>query len=130
MLKPGGRMAFYTIFIPSTLPEEMRRRVQREAPGQGEAYSRASQPSLLRSAGFVNAEERDVTEEYLRTARAWYEARARRGDVLRKLQGDEIFESQQANRAKNIRAIEQGWLKRSLFIAARPERGGGAGADG
>lgn len=118
MLKPGGRIAYYNIFIAEELAEDVRRRVGKAAsPG---VYTRAQQRGLLRSAGFVRIEETDVTDEYLRTQRALYEANARHARTLRKIQGEELFEQRQTDREKALRGIELGFLRRALFVAERP----------
>lgn len=119
-LKPGGRIAYHNIFIAHDLPDSERRRIARR--GNPSVYSRAGQQALLRSAGFVNIEETDLSDEYLRVQRALYEANARRARELRKTQGEAQFEERQENRRRSLQAIEAGRLRRSLFVAERPSR--------
>ena len=85
MLKPGGRIAYYNIFIAEDLPPESRRKVA--SSGWQEAYTPARQQGLLRSAGFTNIRETDVTAEYLRVAQALYDANMRRARSLRESLG-------------------------------------------
>lgn len=118
LLRPGGRIAFYTIFIPPGLDEANYRRVvaSNEPP---EVASSATQPALLRSAGFVDIDEVDVTGEFGRTARAWYEARERHASEMRELEGEAAFAEAQAGRRERLKFIEAGLLRRSLFTAVR-----------
>lgn len=118
LLRPSGRLAFYTIFIPSGLTEaEYRRAVSLGDPP--EVVSRAGPSALLRSAGFADFEEIDVTEEYLRTAGGWYAARERYASELRESEGEAEFADSQASRKGRLELIGAGLLRRSLFVAHR-----------
>ena len=120
MLKPGGRIGYFNIFITHEIPEQERRRYGRESPWR---YTRAEQQALLRSADFVRIEEQDVTDEYLRIQRALYEANERHARSLRRVQGAAQFEERQMNRRRTLEQIERGVLRRSLLLAAKPSRG-------
>ena len=117
VLKPGGRIAYFNIFIAEHLPDETRRRIAKA--GNPSVYSRSEQLGLLRSAGFVNIEATDVTDEYLRVQRAVYEANERHARALRRVQGRGVFEERQRNRSRTLENIEAGVLRRSLFVAER-----------
>ena len=122
-LKPGGRIAYYNIFINDELsPDERRRRRGVGPPG---VYTRAHQQDMLRSAGFVNIQETDVTEEYGRLQRALYEANKRHARSLRRSLGATTFDETQARRVRTSEGIEAGTLRRSLLFAERPRRGSG-----
>ncbi len=118
-LKPGGRIAFYTIFVAPRLSAADRRRVLalNDPP---EVASRAGHSELLRTAGFVDVEETDETEHFLCTARGWYEARERHAAELLRLEGEMEFEEGQARRRAKLKVIEAGLLRRALFVAKRP----------
>jgi len=120
VLKPGGRIAYFNIFISHDVPQEEQRYFARFNRGQ---YSRAEQAGLLRSAGFVRIEETDVSPEYLRVQRALYQANERHARSLRRALGAARFEEHQANRQRTLRGIETGVLRRALFFAERPARG-------
>jgi hypothetical protein len=120
VLKPGGRIAYFNIFIAEHLPDEARRRIAKA--GNPSVYSRSEQLGLLRSAGFVNIEATDVTDEYLRVQRAVYEANERHARALRRVQGPGVFEERQRNRSRTLENIEAGVLRRSLFVAERARR--------
>ena len=63
-----------------------------------------------------------MTDEYLRIATAWFEANNRHAALVRETDGDEAFERRQAERRLQIKAIEDGLLCRSLFVASRAMR--------
>ncbi len=117
-LKPSGRIAYYNIFVAEELSTHERRRIAKL--GNPNVYTRAEQQSLLHSAGFVRIEEKNVTAEYLRVQRAYYEANARHARSLRRSLGKAKFEEQQASRKRTVQGIEAGVLRRSLFVAERP----------
>jgi len=79
VLKPGGRLAFYTIYIPPGLPPDVYERAKGAAPGA--AGSRQGHQSMLASAGFKEIHEIDVTPQYLATIRARSTSRGRRRGV-------------------------------------------------
>jgi hypothetical protein len=119
LLKPGGKIAFYTIFIAAGTSDADRRRIL--AIGDPPALaSSATEAELLRSAGFVDIEEDDVTDEYLHISRGWHEGRERYAAELRKLEGSQAFEEGQATRRKRIAFIQAGLQRRALFVARRP----------
>ncbi len=78
---------------------------------------RREQRDLLRSAGFTEIAETDVTDEFLRIARALLEARDRLATELRESEGESEFTKEQAERRARVAAIEGGLLRRSLFVA-------------
>ncbi len=118
LLKPGGRLAFYTIFATPGLSEPQYRRARRSGPNHL-STRRAGHPELIASAGLRLIAERDLTPQFLRTARAWYEGRRRFEAELRQADGDAYFEERQRDGIIQMRAIEAGLLKRALFVATR-----------
>ena len=119
LLRPGGSLAFYTIFIPPGLSEAAYRRARALGPS-GVASRRRAPQELLRSAGFVRISETKLAAEFLRIARAWLEARERHAAELRQSDGESQFEQKQAEDRREVEAIEAGLLRRSLFVAERP----------
>lgn len=75
---------------------------------------------MLRSAGYVGANEIDVTDAFLDTAQAWFREAARHAGDLAPLEPPGAFDERQAERLRMISAIEGGLLRRSLFAATRP----------
>jgi cyclopropane fatty-acyl-phospholipid synthase-like methyltransferase len=118
LLRPGGRIAFTTIYVTPGLSPTERRRAHRSGPRA--VASRAEQPRLLAAAGFVDVDELDLTNEFARTGRAWIEEWDRNANELQALEGLVAFEDRQRDRRVQLRAIEDGLLRRGLFSARRP----------
>jgi hypothetical protein len=75
---------------------------------------------LLRGAGFIDVAEIDGTEEFRAVARAWIDQWDEHRDALTAIYGDAEFGSRQHDRRVQLRAVEEGLLRRSLFIGTRP----------
>jgi hypothetical protein len=120
VLRPGGRIAFYTIAVARGLTTRDRRRAV--CCGPPAVGTRSDYRSLLRSAGFVEIDEVDVTAAYLDTARAWLRHRQEFEAGLAALEPPGAFADKLACRRRAIALIEAGHLRRSLLIATRPNR--------
>ncbi|MHA6784317.1 hypothetical protein ACVGOW_25475 [Pseudonocardia saturnea] len=118
VLRPGGRIAYYTIHIPPGLSDRERRRGARAGPPA--VASSSAYPRLLRSARFVEMVEVDVTAAYLDTARAWLRHGHRSAEQLATLAPPGEFVESLARRRIALAAIESGLLRGSLFLGARP----------
>ena len=79
------------------------------------------QAELLEAAGFVPIVVTDVTRDFLETARRWFTRAWELEAELRSTLGDALFDEQQADRKKMITAVEEGLLRRALFVGARPK---------
>lgn len=119
VLIPSGLIAFYTIFIAPGLSDAEYRRASRSGAGAITSWRR-SQADLLRSAGFSDVSETDVTAEYLRVARSWGEGRERHAAELRQAEGEAQFAERQRGNRMARTAIEAGLIRRGLFVARRP----------
>ena len=98
LLRPGGRMAFTTIYIAPGVSERDYRRAAR-ARGRGAAEKR-TMLELLTTAGFADVRERDVTPAFARTTRAHIEAAGQYAEGLRDAWGPLRFaESLRGRRA-------------------------------
>ena len=75
---------------------------------------------LLRRAGFVDVTEIDGTEEFRAVAKEWIDQWDEHRDALTAVYGEPEFESRQHDRRMQLRAVEDGLLRRSLFVASRP----------
>jgi ubiquinone/menaquinone biosynthesis C-methylase UbiE len=117
-LRPGARTAFSVIF-PSPGLSAARARQAIEA-GPPHCGLRTSYPSLLRSAGFVEIEERDLTPEYLATAARRLEVTEQFADGLVWMLGHRDYDETHAERRITVAAVADGLLRRSLFVARRP----------
>lgn len=118
MLRPGGLLAVTTIFIPPGLSAQDHRRAVRAGPPAVAATR--DYPALLRSAGFAQLDEIDLTDAYLTTARAWHRYGLEFQAELAALHPPGEFADQLARRHRAITAIQAGLLRRSLFLARRP----------
>jgi cyclopropane fatty-acyl-phospholipid synthase-like methyltransferase len=118
ILRPGGRMAFTTIWVTPGLEPRDRRRAVRAGPWH--VASRRPYVDLLQQAGFVDIVEHDVTAAYAATQRAWCEAEAAHADELRRLLGDQGYAAAQGERRRTREAITDGLLGRSLLAATAP----------
>ncbi len=118
LLRPGGRIAYYTIFVtPGLSPAEFRRALRAGPPAV--ASRRRTESEMLRSAGFVDVREVDATAEFLRTTRAWLRSRLRRAAELSEAEGEAAFKDRQRHYRLESKAIAAGLLRRSLFLAER-----------
>jgi hypothetical protein len=76
---------------------------------------------LLYRAGFIDVVELDGTEEFRAVAKDWIDQWDAHRDALIKIYGEPEFESRQHDRRVQLRAIEDGLLRRSLFVGSRPK---------
>lgn len=118
VLRPGERIAFYTIFVPPGLTDRDRRRAARSGPPT--VATPSTYRSLLCSARFVELNEVDVTAAYLDTARAWLRHGQEFEVELTAREPPGAFADKLAHRRAAITAIEAGLLRRSLFLGTRP----------
>lgn len=80
-------------------------------------------PSLMRRAGFIAVEEIDVSERFRSTARAWLERSEEMAEELLPLEGRDVFLEQRQDRRETLVALEEGLLRRSIFVGQRPSSG-------
>jgi hypothetical protein len=111
-------MAFTTIHPTPGLTPAERRRAHRSGPRA--VATRTDHVSLLRSAGFVDVEQVDITPAFERTARAWIEECTEHADELAAIEGADLFADRQVERGVQLRAIEDGLLQRAMLSARRP----------
>jgi len=74
----------------------------------------------METAGFKAIEISDVTEDFIATAQAWFDAFAARKAELRPVLRNE-FDDRQKGRKEMIRAADEGLLQRLLVSASAPE---------
>lgn len=117
LLRPGGRIAFFTITVAEDLPPTRHRRAVRDGPRA--VASARPQAELLRRAGFDDVAETDVTDEYLRTSEALMTETERHLDQLR-APDPATFDSRLGDQRRTLNAIREGLLRRSLLVASRP----------
>lgn len=118
LLRPGGRIAYTTIVVAPGLTPADRRRAQRSGPRA--VATRSDQPRLLASAGFADIAEVDLTAEFAATTRGWLRGWEESADELAALESPEGFAQRQRERRTQLRAVDDGLLRRALFSATRP----------
>lgn len=118
VLRPGGRLAFFTITASPGLSADARRRAL--IAGPPEIGERRDHRTMLASSGFDEISETDVTADFLDIARRWLVARERRAEDLKRALGEDEFVRGQTESRATIAAIDQGLLRRSLFVSRRP----------
>lgn len=77
---------------------------------------------MLRTARFTDVRQEDLTEDFRRTAQAWFDVSARYASELAAEVGREAFEERQQRRRAMIAAVDAGLVRRSLYVARRPDR--------
>jgi hypothetical protein len=115
VLKPGGRLAFFTIFVPDDVSGRDYRRALDSGPTFVSSRRRDHQ-EMLRAAGFKAVREVDLTRQFIATSRAWYRLRNRYPADLIAVEGRASFEERQYDYERQISAAQDGLLRRSLFI--------------
>lgn len=113
VIRGNGAMVFSVIFVAPGLPESVHQR----AVDCGPPYidSDSSYPKMLADTGWRIADERDITPAYEDTGRRHLrEVQAREG-ALRGLLGDDGFEELLEKRKKNVAAVAERLVRRSLF---------------
>ena len=122
MLRPGGRIAYYTIHVtPGLSPRAYRNAVRL---GPTEVGSSRDASTMLAAAGFVDVAQVAVTKAFLKICRAIRSARSRHADRLRVEEGEVAFEEEQDKKRRFIEGIEGRLLRRSLFLGSKPKRPG------
>lgn len=118
LLRPDGRLAFLTIeVVPGLDPERHAEAVESGPPA---VEGPEDLTATLREVGFVDVARVDLTAEYLRTQREWFEQwQAHRGQLV-DIVGAERVQERQEERVVTARAIDAGLLRRSLYVARRP----------
>ena len=71
---------------------------------------------LMAAARFSEVAVNDVTEDFLRTARAWFRGFDEHKDDLEQVLGAQEWAERQGDRKSMIEAIEEGLLRRHIVI--------------
>ncbi len=118
LLRPSGRIAYFTITVAPDLPAARHRRAVRDGPRA--VASTRPQDELLRRAGFVDVSETDATDEYLRTSEALVVENERHLEQLR-APDPATFDQRLTDQRAMVVALREGLLRRSLLVGSRPE---------
>lgn len=115
LLRPHGRLAFFTIEVTPGLPPDLHRRAVAAGPPTPAGPDIAG---LLHKARFVDVVAEDRTPDYLETAKAWLAARLRHRDEMRPID-PATYDLRIDEAHVAIPAIEAGLLCRRLYVARR-----------
>jgi len=115
LLRPGGRIGFYTIVESPGLSPAARRRAR--AAGPRAVAMRSDHHRLLRAAALHDITEVDVTPAFAATAAAWLAETEPHADELARFEPPGAFQQRQADRRILLAAIHAGLLRRVLVLA-------------
>ena len=115
VIRDSGRMVFTVIWITPGLSHDDYRRALEGAPEFGEVET--DYPTLLGQTGWTVTDCKDVTEGYGSTIRRQIRADGEFKDDLEALLGAAEFADRQAGWQSELDAIEEGLLRRDLFVA-------------
>lgn len=118
LLRPGGTLAFFTIFPTPGLSSRDYRRALELGP-RAVATRRRDHRELLSAAGFEDIVERDRTASFRRVTLDMIELELDHEAELRPAVGDEIYRQRIEQLRGSAEAIEAGLLRRALFLARR-----------
>ena len=118
VLKPEGRIAFYTIYVAPGLSAADYRRVLKLWPSV--ASGKRSPSEMLESAGFIDVHETGVTKQYERTAKGWLNGRRRHYDDLKQALGATALDGKIGENEFMLALMKDGLIRRSLLTARRP----------
>jgi len=110
-------MVFHTIQPTPGLPPARRRLANSSGPPA--TAVRTSYQSMLRTAGFVDVEVRDDTDEYRATMLRWIAATERHAEAIRAVIGGDAYTERLRSRHEKLSTIEDGLLSRFRYYATR-----------
>jgi hypothetical protein len=110
-------MGFTSIVEAPGLTPAARRRAR--AAGPRAVAMRSDHHRLLRSAGFADVTEVDVTPAFRATAAAWLAEWESHADELAQLEPPGAFEQRLADRRALLAAVDAGLLCRAMLVARR-----------
>jgi hypothetical protein len=76
-----------------------------------------AQAELIKRAGFRDVVEEDITEEFLDTTLSWARERTLRAEEVKAAEGEERFRERLADQRAQAEGIEDGLLRRALYVA-------------
>jgi ubiquinone/menaquinone biosynthesis C-methylase UbiE len=116
VVRPGGRMAFSVIYIPTGLSQRDHAQAAATAPEFVE--SEADYPTLLAQTGWRILEHHDLTEVFERSCRHRLQIEAQRHEELVPLIGATEFAARRARLEGRLSVLAQRHLRRDLFVVA------------
>lgn len=118
VLKAGGILSFVVIAVADGLNANDTTRAVEAGPDH--VATTDGYPSLLHTAGFVDIELDDISDEYVDTMTAWIREWDKESDALVELLGANEFSERQTRRRHALDPITAGLLRRYMITATRP----------
>lgn len=115
VVRQGGRMAFSVLYIPPGLSPIDYGRALETAPEFVETD--VDYPTLLDETGWILLERRDLTVAFMESCRKRLHLETERQAALRSVIGPEELEARLEKLRRRIPVLEQGLLRRDLFLA-------------
>jgi SAM-dependent methyltransferase len=115
VIRSGGRMVFSVISVAPGLSRDDYARAVANGPEFIE--SETDYPTLLAETGWTGLDREDITMDFATSHRRLLRADAERQDALEALIGAAEFAERQAGWRSKLAAIEDGLLRRELFVA-------------
>jgi ubiquinone/menaquinone biosynthesis C-methylase UbiE len=115
VIRDSGSMGFTVIWITPGLSRDDYRRALEQAPEFGEVET--DYPTLLGQTGWIVTDCLDVSDGYASTVRGFMRADREFKEDLEALLGATEFADRQAGWRSELGAIEEGLLRRDLFVA-------------
>jgi hypothetical protein len=88
--------------------------------GPSNVRAEASLSELAERAGLAILESADVTEEFRHTVDRLSRLLSTREELLRDAEGSDAYEAERDKKARMLRGLASGLLRRSLVVAERP----------
>ncbi len=115
VIRPGGRMVFTVLFIPSGLSERDHARALEFGPPY--VATEVAYPDMLRQTGWEITERSDLSVDFARTVRRLIREDEARADELIGLLGEAEFARRTTRSRAKAEAIEEGLIRRDFFAA-------------
>lgn len=120
VVRASGRMAFSVLYIPPGLSPEAHARALETAPEFVETDT--DYPALLEETGWTLLARRDLTGAFMTSCRKRLRLETELQAELRSVMGSAELEARQDRLRRRIPQLEQGHLRRELFLAAPQKR--------
>ncbi len=120
VIRPGGRMVFTVLFIPSGLSERDHARALELAPAF--VAAEVAYPDMLRQTGWEITERSDLSPDFARSVRRLIREEEARADELTGLLGEAELTRRLTRARAKAEAIEAGLVRRGLFAATTADR--------
>jgi len=116
VIRPGGRMAFSVIYISPGLSNDEYARAR--AAGPEFVETDMDYPTLLADAGWIVVHRQDLTDDFFKSCRQRVSVESQRRDELISVLGPGEFDARQARMTSRLPVLQQGHLRRDLFLVA------------